>query len=251
MASLISVASEGRVLVVRLDRPPHNALDAALADAIDEALDQAIRSDMAVLHLRSDAGGFCGGAHPDRLAAWLDKAAGADALVADGRRFHALFRRIETAPLVVLAEISGMALGAGLGLALACDLRIAGEDARLGVPEARFGVLPAGQTIARIVRIAGPQVARRLLFAGSTINAGEALGLGLVDWIAPAAALAAQAAATAQRIAGLSPLALREAKAIIDTAPADQGNREEAALRALLASAPDHRRLADLVGKLT
>lgn len=246
---MVTTAIHGRVLVASLDRPPHNALDAAMADAIGDALDWAIRADMAVLHLRTDATAFCGGAHPDRLAAWLDEASGADALVADGRQWHALFCRIETAPLVVLAEVSGMALGAGLGLALACDLRIAGEDAKLGVPEARFGLLPAGQTMARITRVAGQQVARRLLLTGNTIDAKEALGL-LVDWIAPQAALATQATAIASRIAGLSRLALREAKAVIGTAPGDQGAREEAALRALLASAEDRGRLAKLVGKV-
>ena len=195
---MVSAAIHGRVLVASLDRPPHNALDAAMADAIDDALDQAISADMAVLHLRSDAGGFCGGAHPDRLAAWLDEAAGADALVADGRQWHALFCRIETAPLVVLAEISGMALGAGLGLALACDLRIAGEDAKLGVPEARFGLLPAGQTMARINGSPGSRWRAVCCSPATPSTPSEALGLGLVDWIAPTSRAGAQATAIAR-----------------------------------------------------
>lgn len=245
---MIVVERQGDVRVARLDAPPHNALDEALADAIEGALDDAVSSGSRVLHLRSDATSFCGGAHPSRLDAWLRE--GADALAADAARFDALFRRLESAPLVVMAEIGGPALGAGLGLALACDLRCAADDARFGVPEAKVGTLPAGGTIARLARVAGSRAARRLLLTGELPSGETAFALGLADWIVPKSELAAFAAAMATRVATLSPLALAQAKALLAPAPVPDLTGEEASLRALAASVPDRQRFSTFVATL-
>jgi enoyl-CoA hydratase/carnithine racemase len=239
---------KGDVEVVRFDAPPHNALDAKMADAIEAALDRAILSKAHVLHLRSESTSFCGGAHPERLAAWV--AEGPDALAADAARFNELFLRLETAPLIVLAEIGGAALGAGLGLALACDLRCAADDARFGVPEAKVGTLPAGGTIARLTRVAGSRAARRLLLTAELMAGDTALAFGLVDWIMQKAELPAFASAMAQRIAALSPLALARAKSLIAATSDAELGQEENALRELAASAPDRKLLSAFVDKL-
>jgi enoyl-CoA hydratase/carnithine racemase len=202
------------------------------------------------MHLRSAQASFCGGADPQRLRAWHGDAAG-DAIAADAARWSALFDRIATSPVVVLAEIGGPALGAGLGLALACDLRMAATSAVFGVPEARFGLLPAGGTMARLALVAGLAVAQRTLLAAQTLDAAEALSHGIVQWVVKPEELAAKAAALAGRVSLLSPLALAEAKAVLATEPATRIAREDTALRRLVASAPDRARVAALFERLS
>lgn len=246
---MISSARRGDVYVARIARPPHNSLDDDLATAIETALDACISERCTVLHLRSDEPSFCAGTETRRLSAWVEQ--GADALESDNARFDALFRRLETAAPVVLAEIGGPALGAGLGLALACDLRIAATQAKFGVPEAKFGVLPPGGTMMRIARVAGPQTARWLLLTADLVDGNEALRLGLVDRAVPRDALEAAAAALAARIAALSPGALRSAKAVLDAGADPMLSREVSQMRALFTSPPDRERFAAFVARLS
>lgn len=237
------------VNVARIARPPNNALDGALAAALTNALDDAVRAGASVLHLRSDERCFCGGTDPARLQAWLDE--GGDAIAADAASFDALFNRLEAAPLVVIAEIGGPALGAGLGLALACDLRIASRDARFGVPEAKVGALPPGGTMARLAAVAGRQAAKRLLFTAELVNGDEAFRLGFVDRVTGPAELPEVARALAARIATLSPTALSGAKAALVEDHGRAVAHETDLLRSLASSAPDRERLSAFLTKLS
>ncbi|MDQ8031710.1 MAG: enoyl-CoA hydratase/isomerase family protein, partial [Bordetella sp.] len=175
-------------------------------------------------------------------------------LRSDGERWDRLFRRIEQSPVVVLAEIKGNALGAGLGLALACDLRMGAGTARIGVPEVRVGLLPAGRTMDRLVGLAGMGTAQRLLLGGDIIDGVEALRLGLVHWLAEDDQLEAQARSMAQRVAGQSADALRQAKRLLAAtrrrAPQGAGEVEGAAFDQLIRGEEPRGRIRALLGRL-
>ncbi len=242
---MIRIETRGAVLAATLTRPPHNTVEEALCVSLEQALEAVRREGSSVLHLRAEGASFCGGADPARIAAWLAPG-GAEVAARDAERWDGLYRALEDTPAVVLAELGGAALGAGLGLALAADLRLAGDGAAFGVPEARFGLLPLGGTITRLMAACGTQTARRLLLAGEVVPATEALRLGLVDWVAPAAELAAQAEALAQRIAGQSHQALLEARGLLRGAQSG-----EAAATARLLALPDtQQRCGRLLEKL-
>jgi enoyl-CoA hydratase/carnithine racemase len=87
----------------------------------------------------------------------------------------------------VLAAVHGFALGGGLELALACDLRVAGDTARLGLPEILLGLIPGGGGTQRLARLVGPAKAKEIIWSGRQVRAEEALALGLVDKVVPAA----------------------------------------------------------------
>jgi enoyl-CoA hydratase len=247
---MIDLKQDGPVLTASFRRPPLNTIDDGLCAALDHVIDEAARVQAAVIHLRAATTHFCGGADPVRVAAWADPVSGAAAAAADTRRWDALFRRLEDASAIVLAEISGHALGAGLGLALACDLRIAAADATIGVPEARFGLLPLGGTIGRLRRIAGRQATLRLLLGAEIVDGAEARHLGLVDWVVAPEALAETAMLLAKRGASLPVAAVAEVRRLID----DEGDApiaEAGSLERLLADADVQARCRKLLERLS
>ncbi|HEX6136402.1 MAG TPA: enoyl-CoA hydratase/isomerase family protein [Casimicrobiaceae bacterium] len=230
----------GRVLVATLARPPVNAIDAALLARLDalvaEAEDDATVS---LLHLRSAQKAFCAGADLALMRACIGGAAGAETMVGVVRDMQRVFARLERAPFVTLAEIGGAALGGGLELALACDLRVAAEQARLALPEVGLGLLPAAGGTQRLTALCGAGVARRLILGGEAIDGTEALRIGLVQWAHPAATLADWTAQLAARIAAHPREALAASKRCITLAlrDPDAGYAAEiAATRALYSS---------------
>ena len=250
---MIKIESSGPVMVVTLQRSSQNTIDDALVTAIDGALTKAEVSGAVLLHLRSSTEHFCGGADPARVAAWLDDA-GSAALLADSRRWAQLFERIECSPVIVLAEMRGNALGAGLGLALACDLRMASAASRIGVPEVRVGLLPAGMSVHRLAGIAGPVAAQRLLLAGELIDGTEAHRLGLVHWVVADRELEGQAATRAHQVAKQSPPALQEAKRVLSACRRDETHAvfatENQAFQRLIADEEPRQRIRALLGRL-
>ncbi len=134
--------------------------------------------------------------------------------------FHAAVRDallgIERAPQVFVAAMNGAALGGGLELALACDLRVAADGAELGLPEVGLGIIPGAGGTQRLPRLVGVARAKDLVLTARRIGAAEALAMGLVSRIAPAARLMAEALALAEQVARNAPIALRQAKRAID-----------------------------------
>jgi enoyl-CoA hydratase/carnithine racemase len=118
----------------------------------------------------------------------------------------------------VIAVINGAALGGGCELALTCDFRFMAAEAQIGLTEIRFGVLPLGGGTARLPRLAGPALARRMVLTGEPVSAQAALRAGLVDTVAPRADLLATARAFAGRLAAHPARALRDAKVLLDSA---------------------------------
>lgn len=211
---LLTLEERDNLLVASLHRNEQNTIDDAFASELEGALAEAERLNVALLHLRSSTTHFCGGADPTNVARWLADG-GDEALRTDGERWNRLSERIEQSPVIVFAEMKGNALGAGLGLALACDLRIAAASSRIGVPEVRVGLLPAGRTVERLASLGGTMAAQRLLLGGDLVDGAEAHRLGLVHWMAADDDLEAHADAIAQRVAGQSAIALREAKLLL------------------------------------
>ena len=119
-------------------------------------------------------------------------------------------------PKPVVAAVNGYALGGGCELALACDFRIAADDAKLGQPEVLLGIIPGAGGTQRLTRLVGPAKAKDLVFSGRQVTAQEALAIGLVDAVVPAAEVYAEATSWAKRYAGGPRQAVAAAKEAID-----------------------------------
>jgi len=255
MNSMVSTGRVGRVMVATLSRPPVNALDDRMIAELDAVLDRAIDDDeVVVLHLRSDQRSFSAGADLALIKACFERPDGPDAMAEVVRSMQRFYERLEAAPLVTLAEIATTALGGGFELALACDLRVAALEARLGLPEARLGLLPGGGGTQRLTRLCGPGLAKRLILGAEIVDGAQAERLGLVQWAVPLARLAAFAAELAQRHAAMPKAALAANKRCIAAAtqPGIDGYDKEICETRRLYSHPETRRkVSDFLGKRT
>jgi len=134
----------------------------------------------------------------------------------DVGEFHALLRQaldaIEAAPQVFIAALNGAALGGGLELSLACDLRLAADSAELGLPEVALGIIPGGGGTQRLPRLVGLSRAKDLVLTARRVPAAEALAMGLVSQVVPRPRLVPEALSLAERVARNAPVALRQAK---------------------------------------
>jgi enoyl-CoA hydratase len=244
---MFELEEKGARAVLTLSRPPVNAINYEWLERFHAILGQLEgREDLVVLHIRSAQKVFCGGMDIAHLRDLTERADGADAMVADVEQFQRAFARIEALPQVVLVEIGGAALGGGLELALACDLRIASRRAKIGLPEAKLGLIPGAGGTQRLTRLCGRGIASRLILSGDVIDGATAERLGIVQWSFDPEQLAQEADAIAERIASLSSGSVREAKRLIAAAhdPARDGYAEEReADRRLFGSKDTHTRL--------
>jgi enoyl-CoA hydratase/carnithine racemase len=251
MPEPISLAVADRIATVTLDRPPVNALNAAMFTAFHRALDDlAARSDWSVLHIRSALKVFSAGADLTEVSTHFARPDKMEAAAHVTRPFQELFQRIADLPQVSLAEIGGAAMGGGYEMALACDLRIAAAEAKLGLPEAGLGLLPGGGGTQRLTWIAGPAVAARIILAADTVDGNTARELGMVQWAVPRADLAGEARRIAERVAGLPALSLAACKVCIRLARDPERNGFDAETEwtgRLLATDETQRRVSDFL----
>jgi enoyl-CoA hydratase/carnithine racemase len=191
MSSTIVTTFNGASAELILNRPEVlNAADGAWVDDLHGALDELEAAAQVRVVVVSGAGtSFCSGLDLDALAA-------GEIQIGWFYRWEDALARIEKLEAVTVAKIRGYALGAGLQVALACDLRIASDDARLGLPAVKIGLVP-GLGIYRLSHFVGLGRARRMILCGETLNGPAALAAGLVDWTAPAAELDERTAALA------------------------------------------------------
>ncbi|MEJ1161102.1 enoyl-CoA hydratase [Prosthecomicrobium sp. N25] len=143
------------------------------------------------------------------------------------------FAAIRTAAKPTVAVIRGFCLGGGMGLAVACDLRIASEDAVFGIPAGRLGVGYPPDCMRDVVNAVGPMRAKELFFTARRVPAPEALAIGLLTRVVPAAELAGEAERLAAEIAGNAPLTLRAAKAAVGLVAGDPASADAASVLAL------------------
>lgn len=208
---VVRKTEEDGVAVLTLKHPPVNALSTALLGELDTEL-AAIESDPQVraVILTGDGQYFSAGADLKELAT-LDLA-DAPKIVARGQ---ALFSRVEALRAPVVAAINGLALGGGLELALACDLRVVGESAKLGAPEVNYGLMPSYGGTQRLPRLVGAAKAKELIFTGSMINAAEAVRIGLANRSVPPGQELRAARDLAHTIAQRAPRAVQASKRAI------------------------------------
>lgn len=209
--SFVSVEQhDGGVALVRLQRPPLNPLSQALlaelgAVARELANDPATKAVVVAGSERAFAAG-----------ADIEELGGPD----DARRiedgFRSAFDAVASIPRPVIAAIRGFALGGGLELAMACDLRVAADSARLGQPEILLGIIPGAGGTQRLSRLVGPARAKELIWSGRHVRADEALAIGLVDRVVPADEVEPDALEWAASFASGAVIAMGYAKRLID-----------------------------------
>lgn len=198
---------------LRLDRPPMNALDVAVQDRIRELAEEVTRrDDVRAVVLYGGEKVFAAGADIKEMRA-MDHAA----MVLRARGLQDSFTAVARIPKPVVAAVTGYALGGGCELALCADYRIAADNAKLGQPEILLGLIPGAGGTQRLPRLVGPAKAKDLIFTGRQVRADEALAIGLVDRVVPAADVYTEAHAWAARLARGPAIALRAAKESIDT----------------------------------
>jgi enoyl-CoA hydratase len=206
------VERRGAVVLLTLHAPhKRNAIDRAMIEALHSALDR-LRDDDSVGALVVTGAGeqaFAAGAD----IAELRERRAAQALAGINAR---LFARIEEFPVPVVAAIRGHALGGGCELAIACDLRIAGESAKLGQPEVKLGIIPGAGATSRLPRLVGAGRARELILTGRVVDARTALAIGLVNEVVADAEVVERALAVATEITQNGRLAVRLAKAALN-----------------------------------
>ncbi|HJW08988.1 MAG TPA: enoyl-CoA hydratase-related protein [Holophagaceae bacterium] len=202
------------IVLLGLDRPAaKNALGRELMAEFRETLSE-LRFDPAVrvVILHSLVPGvFCAGADLKERATM-----GQAEVAAFVHSLRAAFTELEDLPMPVLAALEGAALGGGLELALACDLRVAGMEAKLGLPETGLAIIPGAGGTQRLPRLIGKSKAKELIFTGRRIGAEEALRLGLADRAVPAGQALEEAKALAREILPNGPVALRMAKQAVN-----------------------------------
>lgn len=214
MYDYLSVERDDPIAVVTLDRPPVNALSFALLDELSRALrslDEA-RALRAVILTGKGEKAFAAGADIAELAV-LQTAVEANVAARTGQ---ALTRQIERMRFPVIAAVNGFALGGGCELAMACDIRVASESAKLGQPEVNLGIIPGYGGSQRMLRLAGRGQAMYLCLTGEIIDAREAYRIGIVDRVVPPAELMSEARRIAALIATKAPLAISACKRAID-----------------------------------
>jgi enoyl-CoA hydratase len=200
--------------IVTLDRPKAlNALNGKTLDELDSALETLAHDAMVRVVLLTGAGGraFAAGADIRELAAVAAEEGRAFSL-----RGQAIFRKLEKLGKPVIACVQGFALGGGCELAMACTLRIAADDARFGQPEVKLGIIAGYGGTQRLSRLVGRGTALKMLLSGAIIDAQEALRIGLVDEVVPAAGMMTRAEALGMQIAANAPLAITETLRVVD-----------------------------------
>jgi len=206
----VSVDSRDRIVRLTLSRPEReNSIDAATVRDVQSAC-EAVPDDARVVLLTADGDIFSRGWDWDALLGETTDP------VAAALRSHGIppdpFGCLVALPQPVVCALNGDAIGAGLELALACDIRIAGENSRFSIPDISLAWLPLAGGTQRLPRLVGRGKALEMILTGERVTADEALLVGLVSAVVPRERLAKEAVAIAQRIAERGPLAVRYAK---------------------------------------
>lgn len=213
----VNYERQGNVAIVTLNRPDRmNTLGGTLKQDLASAFFEHARQDEEVRCVLLTAVGdraFCAGADIKERA---QKVAGMHDYFFMQQRTHELFSGIESFEKPVIAALNGAALGGGLELALCCDIRIAADHSKVGLPEVKLGVIPAAGGTQRLTRLVGPAIAKELIFTSSMLTADEAQRLGIVNRVVPASRLQETALELASQIARQPPLAVRFAKQAIN-----------------------------------
>lgn len=209
----VKVEQKDNISIITIDRP--QALNALSSQVLSE-LKEAFHS----IDLELNRVVILTGAGEKSFVAGADISAMASMNQQEGQHFSSLgneiFRMIETFPLPVIGAINGFALGGGTELALACDFRLASENAVFGQPEVGLGIIPGFGGTQRLARTIGIGMAKEMIYTGRTVKADEAFRIGLVNHVYPLEELINEALKLAQKIARNAPIAIRHSKKAIN-----------------------------------
>lgn len=209
----VKVEQTGFVQVVTIDRPKAlNALSTQVLNELNDVFSN-VNLDQTRCIILTGAGekSFVAGADIDVMSEMTKE---------EGTKFGELgcdvFRKIETCPVPVIAAVNGFALGGGTELSLACDIRIASENAVFGQPEVGLGITPGFGGTQRLARTISVGYAKEMIYSGNTVKADEALRIGLVNRVVPLAELLDTCMKLANKIAKNAPIAVRNCKQAIN-----------------------------------
>lgn len=209
----VKYQQEGFVGVVTIDRPKAlNALNSQVLEELAQTFDAVDLQNTRVIVLTGvGEKSFVAGADIGEMSS-LSKAEGE----AFGKKGNAVFRKIETFPIPVIAAINGFALGGGCEIAMSCDIRICSDNALFGQPEVGLGITPGFGGTQRLARLIGQGKAKEVIYACKNMKAEEAFSVGLVNAVYPIADLMPEAMKLAAKIAKNAPIAVRMCKEAIN-----------------------------------
>jgi len=208
----------------------HNAVSLEMWEAVTRIIDDFERDDAVRVIVVSGAGGkaFVSGAD---ISEFKEKRASEEAVAAYGKISEGARQRLQDTPKPTIAMIQGYCIGGGVGTALACDLRIAAEGSRFGIPAAKLGLGYAYDGIKKLIDLVGPAYAREIFYTARQFSAEEALRMGLVNQVVPAEKLEGYVNDYCGMIAANAPLTVRAAKIAVCEALKDAGERDLALCR--------------------
>ncbi|MEA2682583.1 MAG: methylglutaconyl-CoA hydratase [Chloroflexota bacterium] len=243
MSDLVLTSIEAGLLTITLNRADkRNALSTELFAAVGEAFDRAAEPEVRTVLLRGEGKVFCAGIDLASLAA-LAGGNVRENFPGGVAQLQAIYMKLERIGKPSVAAVHGAAFGAGLQLAMACDLRVVADDVRLGMLEIRYGIIPDLTGIHRAVQLCGPSRAKDLAMTGRELGADEALRIGLADRVVPAVDVQQTALDLARAIAGNAPIATSSIKRLADQAAAgqapDDNLRDVAAAQLECITSPD------------
>ena len=203
----------------------HNAVSLEMWEAVTQIMDDFEQDDAVRVIVVSGAGvrAFVSGAD---ISEFKEKRASEEAVAAYGKISEGARRRIQDTPKPTIAMISGYCIGGGVGTALACDLRIAAEGSRFGIPAAKLGLGYAYDGIKKLIDLVGPAYAREIFYTARQFSAEEALRMGLINQLVPADRLEGYVKDYCEMIAANAPLTVRSVKVIVREAMKDANERD-------------------------
>lgn len=235
---LVDVSLRDGTIVLRLQNPPVNAWSDDFVDDLEDALTYLPVAEARAVVVTGHGDHFSAGEDVRRVQELSDEESARKFVT----RMHGIMDRVAALPVPVIAAVDGTASGAGLELALACDIRVASARAKLGLPETRWGILAGAGGTQRLARLIGPGRAKLLMYTAEPVTAQEALDLGLVEIVTDAPDPLPRALSLAEQIGRNSPRAVRHIKESVDQGldrDLDEGLRIEQELWVELATHGD------------
>lgn len=210
---VVALTIEDNVGIITINNPPVNALTLDVREQLKEVLAEVDGNEEIRALVITGAGPkfFVAGADIKDFPNQMEKGPRENAAI-----YKDMFTYLEDSPRPVIAALNGLALGGGCELVLACDLRIADEKAKLGLPEVTLGLIPGLGGTQRLARLVGPAKAKELLFTGNTITAEEALKIGLVNQVVPAGTAFEEALKLAKKLAKGAGVAMAYGKYLVN-----------------------------------
>jgi len=208
----VFVKVDNKIATVIVDNPPSNSIDPDVIDGLEKAFDNLLGNNvLAVIIASENPKVFIAGADIKQFVSW--KKAEGTAVVERG---NSVFNKIAGFPSPVICAIDGFAFGGGMELALACDIRVASKNAKVGLPEVGLGIYPGYGGTQRLPRLIGVGMAKKLIFTGAPISAEEGYRIGLFEHLSEEGMALEDAQKIARQIAQVGPVAVKIAKKIIN-----------------------------------